>query len=55
MGHPDAPIVVNVQYLGLKESIMYIGIDGCSIGWGAVQFDEDGYEDTNRYEDIQEL
>ena len=34
---------------------MYIGVDGCSTGWVAVQFDEDGYEDTNLYEDIQEL
>ena len=34
---------------------MYIGVDGCSTGWVAVQFDEEGYEDTNLYEHIQEL
>ncbi|ARS90504.1 DUF429 domain-containing protein [Natrarchaeobaculum aegyptiacum] len=34
---------------------MYIGVDGCSAGWVAVQFDEDGYEGTDLYEDIQEL
>ena len=34
---------------------MYIGVDGCSTGWVAVQFDEDGCEDTNLYEEIQEL
>ena len=34
---------------------MYIGVDGCSTGWVAVQFDDDNYEDTNLYEDIQEL
>ncbi|QSG16302.1 hypothetical protein HSEST_3038 (plasmid) [Halapricum desulfuricans] len=52
MGHSDAPIVVNVQYLDLRENIMYIGVHRCSTGWVAVQFDEDGYEDTNRYEDV---
>ena len=34
---------------------MYVGVDGCSTGWIAVQFDGDGYEDANLYEDIQEL
>jgi predicted RNase H-like nuclease len=34
---------------------MYIGVDGCSAGWIAVQFNEDGYEDTNLYEEIQAL
>jgi predicted RNase H-like nuclease len=34
---------------------MYIGVDGCPAGWIAVQFDEDGYKDTNLYENIQEL
>lgn len=34
---------------------MYIGVDGCSAGWVAVQFDESSYEDTNLYEDIEEL
>jgi predicted RNase H-like nuclease len=34
---------------------MYIGVDGCSAGWVAVQFDESGYEDTNFYEDFQNL
>jgi len=34
---------------------MYIGVDGCSAGWVAVQFDDDSYEDTNLYENIQEL
>ena len=34
---------------------MYIGVDGCSAGWVAVHFDEDSYEDTNLYEDIQEV
>jgi predicted RNase H-like nuclease len=34
---------------------MYIGVDGCSAGWVAVRFDNDGYEDTDLYEDIQEL
>lgn len=34
---------------------MYIGVDGCSAGWITVQFDEDSYENTNLYENIQEL
>jgi len=34
---------------------MYIGVDGCSAGWVAVRFDDDGCEDTDLYEDIQEL
>ncbi len=34
---------------------MYIGVDGCSAGWIAVQFDEDSYEAAGLYEDIEEL
>lgn len=34
---------------------MCIGVDRCSTGWVAVQFDKDGYEDTSLYEGIQEL
>lgn len=34
---------------------MYIGVDGCSAGWIAVQFDEGGYEGSGLYEDIEEL
>ena len=34
---------------------MYIGVDGCSAGWIAVQFDKDSYEDAGLYENIEEL
>jgi predicted RNase H-like nuclease len=34
---------------------MYIGVDGCPAGWVAVQFNEDGYNDTSLYEDIEDL
>jgi len=34
---------------------MYIGVDGCSAGWIAVQYGEDGYEDAALYDDIGEL
>ncbi len=34
---------------------MYFGVDGCSAGWVAVQFDEDSYKDTYLYENIDEL
>jgi len=34
---------------------MYIGVDGCSAGWIAIQFDEDSYEGSNLYEDIEQL
>lgn len=34
---------------------MYIGIDGCSAGWIAIQFDEDGYAGAYLNENIEEL
>ena len=34
---------------------MYIGVDGCSVGWIAVQFDKDSYEAAGLYENIEEL
>ena len=34
---------------------MYIGVDGCSAGWIAVQYEEDSYEDSSLYKDIDEL
>ena len=34
---------------------MYIGVDGCSAGWITVQFNEDGYESSRLYKDIEDL
>lgn len=34
---------------------MYIGVDGCSDGWIAVRHDQDGYESSGLYRDIEEL
>lgn len=34
---------------------MYIGVDGCSAGWIASQFDENSYEGSTLYDDIEEL
>lgn len=34
---------------------MYIGVDGCSAGWIAIRFNEDSYEGSDLYENIEEL
>lgn len=34
---------------------MYVGVDGCSAGWIAVWYDDDGYSGAGLYEDIGEL
>lgn len=40
---------------GSSSDTMYVGVDGCSAGWFAVRYDDEGYRDASLFDSIPAL